>query len=100
MKVVKNRFEVAILRLLLFILVGFIILLFTRCTSSNDFEKGKQQLEQQGYTNIINTGYSLFCCSSQSDEFSTGFIAKDKNGNVVKGCFCSGFLKGVTIRFQ
>ena len=69
------------------------------CTSSNDFAKGKQQLEQQGYANIEYTGYDWFCCSDK-DEFSTGFKCKDKNGNKVKGCFCSSLLKGVTIRFE
>jgi hypothetical protein len=69
------------------------------CTDSADFEKGKMQLQSQGYTEIIDTGYSLFCCGD-SDDFSTGFEAKDKNGNLVKGCICSGFLKGITIRFE
>lgn len=69
------------------------------CTSSNDFEKGKKQLEQQGYTEIKKTGYKMFCCG-EDDNFSTGFEALDKNGNKVKGCFCSAWLKGVTIRFD
>lgn len=69
------------------------------CSSNNDFNKGKQQLKNQGYTNISNTGYSFFCCSEE-DTFSTGFKATDKNGNKVTGCFCSGLLKGITIRFD
>lgn len=69
------------------------------CTSDNDFSKGKKQLENQGYTDIVNTGYNAFCCD-EKDNFSTGFKAKDKNGNEVKGCICSGVLKGITIRFE
>lgn len=69
------------------------------CTSDNDFSKGKKQLENQGYTDIVNTGYNAFCCD-EKDSFSTGFKAKDKNGNEVKGCICSGVLKGITIRFE
>jgi hypothetical protein len=69
------------------------------CTSSNDFEKGKAQLTQQGYTDIKNTGYNMFCCAEE-DTFSTGFECKDKNGKVVKGCFFSTILKSVTIRFE
>ena len=69
------------------------------CTSDNDFSKGKKQLENQGYTDIVNTGYNAFCCDKK-DNFSTGFKAKDKNGNEVKGCICSGVLKGITIRFE
>jgi hypothetical protein len=75
------------------------LLAFNSCTSEEDFQKGKQQLEQQGYTDIVNTGYQAFCCSDK-DEFSTGFKCKDKKGNTVKGCFCSAWLKGVTIRFE
>ena len=71
------------------------------CTSDNDFEKGKKQLETQGYTDVENTGYNAFCCSND-DSFSTGFKCKDKDkdGNTVKDCFCSGVGKGVTIRFE
>ena len=71
----------------------------TGCSSSNDFEKGKIQLEQMGYTNVQNTGHAWFCCD-EKDKFSTGFKCTDKTGKTVKGCFCSGFLKGVTVRFE
>lgn len=73
--------------------------LFTSCTSDKDFRTGKRRLENQGYTNIKNTGYNMFCCS-EDDNFSTGFTATDKNGYSAKGCFCSGVGKGVTIRFD
>lgn len=81
------------------LLLGLLIIGLSSCTSSNDFEKGKKQLQQQGYTNIVETGYNMFCCSDE-DSFSTGFKAKDKDGNKVEGCFCSGLLKGVTVRFD
>ena len=87
------------MRITNFLKVLALAILLSSCTSSNDFEKGKKQLEQQGYTDVKNTGYNLFCCD-EKDSFSTGFESKDKNGNVVKGCFCSSFLKGVTIRFE
>lgn len=73
--------------------------LISACTSSNDFNNGKSQLEQQGYTDVKNTGHNFFCCSND-DSFSTGFSCKDKSGNTIKGCFCSSVLKGVTIRFE
>ena len=69
------------------------------CSSSNDFEKGKKILEQQGYREIKNTGYEMFCCS-EDDGYSTGFEAKAQNGEIIKGCFCSSLGKGVTIRFE
>ncbi len=69
------------------------------CSSESDFENGKRQLESQGYTDIVDTGYEPFCCG-EDDSFSTGFRCKDKNGNTVKGCFCSAMGKGITIRFE
>ena len=74
-------------------------LVFSSCTSSKDFNKGKLQLELQGYTDVVNTGHNYFCCD-EKDEFSTGFKAVDSNGNKVEGCFCSSILKGITIRFD
>ncbi len=73
--------------------------LLSSCTNSDDFLKGKKQLEQQGYSDIKDTGHNFFCCD-EKDTFSSGFTCKDKLGNTVKGCICSGILKGVTIRFE
>lgn len=81
------------------IIVAITFFALTNCTSDNDFEKGKRQLEQQGYTNVKNTGYNFFCCSDK-DSYSTGFECTDKDSNIVKGCICSGVLKGITIRFE
>ncbi len=69
------------------------------CTSNKDFEKGKKQLEMQGYTSVEETGYNAFCCADK-DTYSTGFKCKDRQGNEVKGCICSAVLKGITIRFE
>jgi len=84
-------------------LIGIIGLLMTvtviSCTSRNDFNEGKRQLEQMGYTDIENTGFSPLC-KGDDDTFSTGFKAKDKNGTIVKGCFTSGIFKGVSPKFQ
>ena len=73
--------------------------MFTSCTSQNDFDKGKQQLEQQGYTNVENTGYSMLCCS-HDDQFSTGFKCLNSKGEIVEGCFYSHVFKGITVRFN
>ena len=80
--------------------LAFVIALTLQsCTSASDFNTGKIQLEQQGYTNVVNTGHAFFCCD-EKDNFSTGFECKDNKGNTVKGCFCSQLFKGVTIRFR
>ena len=76
-----------------------LVILFAACSSDNDFDKGKRQLESQGYTDIKNTGWNAFCCG-EDDSFSTRFTAKDSKGNKVEGCFCSSVLKGVTVRFD
>ena len=76
-----------------------VVFLCGGCTNDNDFAKGKKQLEQQGYTDVKNTGYSAFCCD-EKDTYSSGFTCKDKSGNVVKGCICSGIMKGITIRYE
>ncbi len=69
------------------------------CTDASDFKKGKQQLEQQGYSDVVNTGHGFFCCSD-NDIYSTGFKCKNAKGETVEGCFCSSTFKGVTIRFK
>ena len=81
------------------LIIFLFILSIVSCTSEKDFEKGKQQLEQQGYTDIENTGYSAWCCD-EKDTYATGFKCKNKHGEVVEGCFCSKTFKGVTIRFK
>lgn len=75
------------------------VLALASCTSSNDFEKVKKQLEAQGYTNVERDGYAMFCCSNE-DSFKTGFKAISPQGKKVEGCACSGVLKGITIRFD
>ena len=72
-------------------------------SESQAFKKGKRQLEVQGYKNVREVSYPLFCCAEE-DSFllSTGFEAEDNEGNIVKGCFCvKGLLRSsVTIRFE
>jgi len=75
------------------------IALLASCTDKEIYQKGKRQLEQMGYTDINNTGYSMFCCS-KDDIYSMGFSCKDKQGYTVKGCFCSAYGQSVTIRFE
>lgn len=72
-------------------------------TESQAFKKGKRQLEIQGYTNITETPYPIWCCAEEDSWIlSCGFEATDKDGEKVKGCFCvKGLLRNsVTIRFD
>ena len=84
---------------LIFAIVIVCTMSISGCTSDSDFQKGKRQLEAQGYHHIKNSGYNAFCCG-EGDTYSTGFKAIDRNGNSVEGCFCSGVFKGITIRFD
>jgi len=87
------------MKYILYFIIATLILALTGCTNSDDFEKGRLVLENMGYTNIEDTGYSMFGCSD-SDDYSSGFTAVDKQGRVVEGVICSGFTKGVTVRFN
>lgn len=59
----------------------------------------KEALKAQGFSDINITGYKMFMCS-ENDVYSTGFVAKNINGQRVEGSVCSGlFFKGSTIRY-
>lgn len=58
-----------------------------------------ETLQNNGYTDITITGWRPFM-KSDSDLFSTGFVAISPNGNTVSGAVCGGLLKGNTIRFD
>ena len=80
------------------IILGTILAsLITACSNSNDAMKA---LDSMGFTEIKTTGYSWFSCS-ESDFYSTGFIALNLQGKVVRGAVCSGLLfKNSTVRFS
>lgn len=64
-----------------------------------DPQGAKDALESQGFSDVEITGYKMFMCS-ENDVYSTGFVAKNVNGQVVKGSVCAGlFFKGSTIRY-
>ena len=69
--------------------------LFTGCTSEGDAQRA---LEAEGYKNIQYTGFKFFSCG-ENDTYRTGFKATNMNGRNIDGVVCSGFLKGVTIRY-
>lgn len=71
--------------------------LLAACSNSNDAIKA---LDSMGFTEIKTTGYSWFSCSD-SDFYSTGFIAINNHGKEVRGAVCSGFMfKNSTVRFS
>ena len=64
---------------------------------SIDPDKATRVLEDQGYTNIVITGYNTWACS-EDDFYKTGFTATSIAGRLVKGTVCSSDYKGSTIR--
>lgn len=84
-------------KLVAFAIVGvaFIAIAPKACTKPDETVR---QLTQMGYTEIQTTGYDFFGCS-EDDSFSTGFEATSPAGVRVEGVYCSGFMKGGTIRF-
>lgn len=56
-------------------------------------------LEAQGMTDVKIQGYAFWGCA-ESDEFASKFEATGANGNAVSGVVCSGWFKGVTVRFD
>jgi len=64
----------------------------------SDAERSTRILENDGYADIKTDGYWPLQCSD-SDTFSTAFVAK-KNGRLIKGTVCCGFVKNCTIRVE
>jgi hypothetical protein len=75
------------------IIILIATLLLTSCTDPDGTRKA---LSREGYTDIELGGYSIWGCA-KGDDFATKWKAK-KAGQTVEGVFCSGWLKGGTIR--
>lgn len=56
-------------------------------------------LEAQGLTQVDIGGWSMFGCG-QEDNFKSSFKAVGANGQKVTGTVCSGWFKGVTVRYD
>ena len=77
------------------VLIVVIMNILWGCTAP---DKSTRILEEQGFTNVEITGYSLFSCG-QDDTFSTGFRATNPAGRKIDGTVCCGVMKGCTVRF-
>ena len=72
------------------------ILITTGCA---DAPTALRVLAQNGYTNIVITGYR-WGMGGEDDTYVTGFTATSPTGIAVTGAVCSGWMKGATIRFD
>lgn len=93
MKFISKIFSFIVISFVLFVAFIFGI---RGCT---DEETARRVLENNGYKNVEITGYRYFM-RSDTDMFSTGFVATSPNGSRVSGAVCSGYFKGATIRFD
>lgn len=67
--------------------------------SCTDEDATKTALRKAGFTDVAVTGWKIFSCG-EDDTYSTGFEAKNPNGDVVTGVVCCGLIvKACTIRF-
>lgn len=83
---------------LLLVIVAVCLFVFL-IPSCSDEEKTMEVLENQGYTEIVITGWRPFA-KSEKDWWSTGFEATAPNGKRITGAVSGGVFKGATIRFD
>jgi hypothetical protein len=77
--------------------LNFALLAFIGCT---DEDAARKHLHNQGYINVVPTGYAFGACS-KDDTYATEFHAVSPTGSYTEGAVCCGlFLKGCTIRFK
>jgi hypothetical protein len=62
-------------------------------------DSAKRSLEAQGITQVQIGGYPFWGCS-KGDNFASKFTGIGANGKPVSGVLCSGFLKGITVRYD
>ncbi len=83
----------------LIMVIGVVTIL---CISSGSCDISKTDsmriLSSEGVSNVQLSGYQWFECG-RDDTFSQGFQG-NKNGHQVQGVLCSGWLKGITVRYK
>ena len=79
------------------IIAAVCCLSITACTKP---DAARQVLEQQGYTDVVITGWRPLM-AGRDDSVSTGFEATSPSGQRVSGAVTGGLVfKGSTIRFD
>lgn len=76
-----------------------LLLLSILALACTDNEGASRALHGSGFTDITLTGFSFGSCG-KDDGSSTGFEAKNPQGERVSGVVCCGLIfKGCTVRF-
>lgn len=76
------------------LIVGLVACFAGACTAP---DRSAETLKKAGYTDIKITGYEPWACG-EDDDFHTGFLARNPNGDWVDGVVCCGIMKRCTIR--
>ena len=90
--------EVLIIVSIIALFVGFAFNL-SSCGSKAHEQATIRAAESMGMKDVRITGYEWFGCGEE-DSYRDGFTAIGADGKVVHGIGCSGYNKGVTIRFK
>lgn len=89
----------AVVSIGLLLVIGFFSCIAISAGGCEDKPKAATVLDNEGYTEVTFTGYKWGACAD-SDNYHTGFRAKNREGKVVEGVVCCGaFLKSCTIRY-
>lgn len=80
------------------ILISCVVWISLAAVGCTDDQRTRETLTKAGFTEIETTGFQYFACSD-SDDYHTGFRAKNPQGVVVTGVVCCGIMKSCTIRF-
>lgn len=64
-----------------------------------DVQKGTKAAEATGLTDVKVGSWTFFGCD-EKDSFRSTFTATGVDGKPVSGVMCSGWFKGITIRFD
>lgn len=84
---------------MMLLLVGLFTFIAISAGACENRPKASAVLDNEGYTDIEFTGYAWGACA-ESDNYHTGFRAKNAKGKVVEGVVCCGaVLKSCTIRY-
>lgn len=62
-------------------------------------QQATRALSAQGIKDVKIGGYSWFAGCGKDDEFASTFTGIGQDGNPVEGVVCSGWFKGVTVRY-
>ena len=74
------------------------LLSFMLASCGVDPVAGERALKAQGVTDVKISGWAWFGCA-EDDSFRSNFTGTGSDGKPVSGTLCSGWFKGITVRY-